>query len=373
MPRTVYEYYSALRHFGDVFDRDARRMPAVDESLESFKRWQKEAREKLGEILGFEFMEKCELDPRVIDSAKYDGFRRDRVLIQAEPDMDIPLIVLVPDDIKPGERRPVFMSFFGHGSALFAVDSYTPGVEPVSRFPKRPGDPEKQMGPAGFKRMARDGYIVITGDTRSSGERMDYPWLSKKYVSIGGDDAMNNVASAMGMSILGMQVWDMMRIADYAVSRDDCDGRIAVGGSSGGGHVSLFFAAMDERVQAMATSAWYYNFKDAHLEIPHNCGCNFVPDLWTYFDCGDIGALCAPRAMLVETGMGDRLNSQIIQMGNVIEPYDVARRCYALFGAEDKLQHHVSDGGHGGETGSRANEEFHPFMYRHIPINRGEA
>jgi len=350
-----------------VYDRIGRKMPAPADSLESLQAWQKEARAKLWEILGLDLMEKCDLMPEVIERVEQKDYIREKVVIQTAPGLFDPLTVLLPKDLKPGDKRPVFMTAFGHGGARSNMASYATDEVPtdprMAAMMNRIG-----IGPGGCRQLVREGYIVIVADSRASGERHDFAGVTGEFMDIGSDNPMNNVASAFGGCKLGFEVWDYMRIVDYLETRDDFDGRVGVAGSSGGGHQAMFFAALDERVSTIHTAAWYYGFKDALIEIPHNCSCNFMPNLFKYFDVCDIGSMVAPRAMQVETGMSDRLNSQLTGLGNVISQYDQTQKSFALYGAKEKLWHHITDGGHGGETGARSGEAFLPFIHKYLPI-----
>ena len=42
--RTIQQYYSSMKHFYKVYDAQARRNPAPQDSLESLQAWQKKAR-----------------------------------------------------------------------------------------------------------------------------------------------------------------------------------------------------------------------------------------------------------------------------------------------------------------------------------------
>lgn len=80
--------------------------------------------------------------------------------------------------------------------------------------------------------------------------------------------------------------------------------------------------------------------------MPHNCACNFVPNLWRFFDCGDLGALIAPRPLFIESGENDHLNGNVGRIQNVYSQVAIARNAYAALDAEKKLRHSVHEGGH---------------------------
>lgn len=340
--RTIKQYYSSMKHFYDVFDHEGRKNPAPDTDLAALQNWQREARQKFLHLLGIDRIPSCSLCPELMEVRNETDYRVERVRIQSAPGLFIPLTILLPNNLKPEEKRPVWMHAFGHGRANRMVDEFITMDNAVERPYEAP-----YIGAPAMKDLVKLGYIVIAFDSVGSGERLSYPWLDGEIMDIGADNPLNNVLTSLGMSKVGLEVWDLMRVTDYALSRVDCDGRIGVAGTSGGGHQSLFLAAADERVQAAVTSVWFYGFKDAHIGLPHNCSCNYVPGLALEFDCCDIGSMIAPRALQIETGWRDYLSSRKTGLGNVISQFENTRKSYALYGREEKLMLYVFDGGHG--------------------------
>jgi len=371
MPRTVTQYYTSLKHFDTLYDRVARKMPAPTDNADAFKAWQAEALTKLWELLGLDLMEKCPLETELYETWQGDGFRVERVRIQSAPGLYIPLIVLVPDGMAPGEKRPVFMHCFGHGMTTSMIDCFSPDPQDMLAKLMSSGG---GIGVGGCKNLLKQGYIIVAADSRGTGERYEaFDTTNAEVYDIGFDNQLNNVASAFGLSKSGMDVWDMIRIVDYILTRDDCNGHVGVGGSSGGGHQSLFHAALDERIDLILTSVWFYGFKESFVHIPHNCSCNFPPNLFKYFDVCDIGALVAPRALQVEAGGSDHLNGHMTHLGNMMNSWMQTKRYYELLGAADKLWVYVYDGGHGCpdpvNPNAPAGGKMTAFVNKYMPLS----
>lgn len=185
-------------------------------------------------------------------------------------------------------------------------------------------------------------------DARAFGERREWTKQSDREEHFMSSTCieLNHMAICLGLTLTGMWTWDLMRLMDYIQTRDDCDpDRIGCGGLSGGGLQTLWIAAMDDRVKCAVTSGYFYGYKDSLLKLSHNCGCNYVPHLWENVDMGDIGALIAPRPLLIETGDEDPLNGERGAV-NATEQVEITRKAYKLFDAEDKLYHHLFRGGH---------------------------
>ena len=249
-------------------------------------------------------------------------------LQQTDPNARMPFYVLIPDGASPSDRRAAFIVLHGHGGAS-----------------------ERTIAPDGERdvmalSLVKRGYLVLAPDAGGSGDRREVMGAGEERKKRCSDGAVNNLAIALGYSVCGMEVWDLMRLADYALSRPDADGRLGAGGFSGGGQQTLFFAACDERVAFAEVGGWFYGFKESLLLLPHNCACNFVPNLWRFFDCGDLGALIAPRPLFIESGENDHLNGNVGRIQNVYSQVAIARNAYAALDAEKKLRHSVHEGGH---------------------------
>jgi hypothetical protein len=105
--------------------------------------------------------------------------------------------------------------------------------------------------------------------------------------------------------------------------------------------VTLFSAALDERLQAMAISGYLSTFRDSILSIRH-CLCNYVPGLLAEAEMYDVAALLAPRPLVIEAGIHD----PIFPIDSVRRSYEQVRRSYELLGAEERLASDFFDGDH---------------------------
>jgi dienelactone hydrolase len=165
----------------------------------------------------------------------------------------------------------------------------------------------------------------------------------------------------LGRNALGMSIWDLVKLTDYITTRDDCDvKRIGCAGLSGGGMQSLYLAAIDERILCTCTSGYFYGVLESHLVMNENCDCNYVPDLWKHFDMGDIAAMIAPRALIIETGDKDSLNGES-GLDNIVPQLQIARKAYEISGFENNIAHSVFDGEH-----AWCGRDVYPFFRKFI-------
>lgn len=340
-------YYIALEHLMDVFDRSGKKSGFQARSFSEFETWKTTARTKLAEITGINRMERCDLQPVLLESVKMDSYRRDKMIIQTEPDVWMPFYILVPDDIKMDERLPCIIAPHGHvsgGKYAVAGRSDVPAVqEMIERF-------HYDYGVQFVKR----GYIVFCPDARGFGERREWTGQSDEEVDFLNSTCtqLSKIAIGCGQSVTGMWTWDLMRLLDYIETRKDCDSdRIGCCGLSGGGLQTLWLAAMDDRVTCAVISGYFYGYKDSLLKLSDNCACNYVPSLWEHADMGDLGALIAPRPLFIQSGTEDELNGER-GMDNVLEQLKTASGAYGLLQSGDKIYHHIFEGGHRWDGGA---------------------
>lgn len=134
-----------------------------------------------------------------------------------------------------------------------------------------------------------------------------------------------------------------MRALDYLENRDDVVNPALIGamGISGGGLVSLFLGALDERVAVTVVSGYFNTFANSVLAIDH-CIDNFVPGLLKLCEMYDLAGLTAPRALFVESGTED----QIFPLESFKIAVEQAQLIYRESAVPDAFGYEVFEGGH---------------------------
>jgi len=337
----ISRYFTAEPYLIERFERHGRQMAFRASTSREARAWQKKLRAKVRERLGLDTMQSCDLQPSITERTSMAGWVRERVEVQTEPGITAVLYAFVPEGLKPGERRPLVIAPHGHGSAGKFSPAGRRDIPAVA-------DAIEGYNYAYGESFAREGWVVFCPDARGFGERRER--------DLHGDEEeqflhssclkLSNMAIPLGQTVAGMWTWDLMRLIDYAASRPDCDmHRVACAGLSGGGLQTLYLTALDERVKCAVDSGYFYGVRDSLIAMSENCSCNYVPGLWLLCDMGDLGALCAPRPLLIETGDEDELNG-VRGLPNVIEQVDITRQAYQVFGAGERLHHAVFHGGH---------------------------
>ncbi len=314
-------------------------MDAIDPAMrwdgkENVTEWQKRARERLAEVLGFHEIEKYAVKPEI--EIEYDRYAEDldcreiRFRLKTEEDVTIPAHLCVPANAKG--PLPVVITLQGHAT----------GMHISLRRPKYlPGDEQDcKDGDRDFvARALKEGICGIAFEQRCFGENGANP-------DNGNPDCRQASMRALmlGRSMVGERVWDIMRLID-AISERFADlvdvNKIMCLGNSGGGTATIYAAAMDERIKVGVPSCAVSRYADSIGAMVH-CNCNYVAGIAKDFDMGDLCAMVAPRTLVVVNGVKDG----IFPINGAKACVEVGRQAYKAYGCEESIIHVIGEGGH---------------------------
>jgi dienelactone hydrolase len=294
--------------------------PLPVDNLSQFEAWRERCRARLTRLLG-RWPDPVPLRLETLEQVACDGYRRDKVIFDSEDTMSVPAYLLVPEGrTGPG---PAVLACHGHGPGKALVV----GLETT----EAPGGDYAQQ-------LARRGYVVLAPDLRCFGERADW-----NPPGIYACDINLVHATLAGWSPLTQNLFDLTRCLDVLAGHELVDPtRIGMVGLSLGGTMTLFLAAWDARVAAAVVSGYFSSWAESH-KVPWNmCGSQVLPHLLGELEHVDLGALVAPRPLLVQTGTEDL----IFPVGAANEAVAALRRIYGHLGAGDRLVHDVFEGDH---------------------------
>ena len=316
------------------YDQTPRRLAFAAASRGEAEAWQMELRQTLARLLGGLPFQRCELDPHLIETVEEDGYTRQLVVFQSQPDEYVPCHVLIPRGAAP--HRPV-IALHGHGSG---------GARPVIGRPAEGAEAEHARD-AHYdygRQLALRGFMVFAPVMRGFAERMEPPplrnVLEAAYPS--SCEAAGYNALLAGQTLLGLRVWDQMRLIDYIQTR--LEPRVpGLGGVglSGGGTAMLYTAALDPRLSCAVISCAFSPFRASIMPLSH-CACNYVPGILQYAELADIAGLLAPRPVLIEAGSEDH----IFPLAGTRQAVADLRRIYEQFDAADRVETDYFEGGH---------------------------
>lgn len=112
---------------------------------------------------------------------------------------------------------------------------------------------------------------------------------------------------SLGYTPAGVEVWNAMRALDYLESRPEVDmKRIGLTGISGGGSMTWYTAAVDDRIAVAVPVCSTYTFgsQAAHWAADGQCDCIYFNNTYQ-LDFPIVGALIAPRPLFMIGGRKD--------------------------------------------------------------------
>ena len=296
--------------------------------------WQRSFRSHLRSLLGLDKITErglCDLFSHQIGQEELDDHVREEWSIQSEPGFELTFYLLRPRN----GQSPFPVVLTPHGHIHTGRRAYV-GLWESNEERREILSAEMDIA----LQAVREGYMAIAPDMRGfAALRRQEDRDSDALCSC---RTMQMHALLLGRTLVGERVWDVMRLIDYAVTRDDVDStRIVVIGNSGGGTVSLYAAACDERITAAVPSASFCTLEDSIGSIWH-CECNYVPGLLSAAEMADVAGLIAPRPFLAVTGRDD----PIFPYSGVLEAFAALQRIYEVANAPERCRLYVGEGGH---------------------------
>ncbi|MEQ8786372.1 MAG: acetylxylan esterase [Pirellulaceae bacterium] len=334
-PRDFDNYPPAVAaHLTRIYADGQQAYSYRDDFPGGFDRWSKDARAELSRLLGLPKIarqnEGHRPEVKLGEVEDCGEFTRRRATIETEPNVVIPFWLLVPKG-----DGPFPVGIFPHGHDSSGHDT-TAGVYHDEAHRRRALEEDRDVAVQAAKR----GMLAIAPATR--GIAVDgVPDLKDRH---GGRYCRSHVVHCLlaGRTAIGERVWDMQRLLDWALARDDVDkSRVLMMGNSGGGMVTLYAAACEPRITVAVPSCSFSTVTSPTGYVYH-CDCNLVPGILAWGDLYDVAGLAAPRHLLAVNGRHDGLHS----------PEDIersARRAKAIFaaaGCPERFEHRWGEQGH---------------------------
>jgi len=245
--------------------------------------WHAELCERLWDLLGvgdfpWQPYGLAELNAKVEERTQVDGLRRELVWLSTEEDLRVPAYLFLPAEAEG--PRPAIVVFPGHGT----IDQTAGLVKSYQR--------------ANALELARAGFVTLTMELRGFGK-----------LGALGHLQIDSAARLIGRTWYGLVVQDGMHAVDYLLTRPEVDpGRIGATGIGAGGALTMYTAALDDRVQVALVNSYLGKYVVTSLDEEH-CPCNNIPGILRYAEMGDVAALIAPRPVMFVNGRRDPATS----------------------------------------------------------------
>ena len=268
------------------------------------------------------------LNVKKVGTIQMDGYRIEKLYYESLPGLYVPANLYIPDNItKP---VPAILYQCGHSRT------------------------QKVHYQAHPRRYAELGFVCLIVETIQWGEVYGEHWgcYSKGWFNW----------YSRGYTPAGVEVWNGIRGLDLLSAMPEVDSdKLGVTGISGGGALTWYIAAIDQRIDAAATVCGNSNLESQirTRTIDEHCDC--MMPINTYLrDFHDIGALIAPRPLFIAQADRDGMNT----IESSIEVYESLKNFYTLFDAEKDINFISTPGGHSYHPNSR--KAIFSFFMNHL-------
>jgi len=310
---------------------DERRQHEVAEltTAQDWVAWGKRARAEFHRAIG-PFPERTPLNARTVGTLERDGYRIEKIIFESRPDFLVTANLYIPTG-GAGPYPPV-LSPCGH------TDNGKAG----------------EMYQRAYISLAKLGFVVLSYDPVGQGERNEY-WDTENHKPILRPGTMQhchvgNQCYLTGTNLAQYRIWDGMRAIDYLQSRDEVDpARIGVAGNSGGGTLTTYIIALDDRVGAGAPSCYITTLaRRVETRGTADAEQNLVGQFPNMLDHADMLLAFAPKPLLICSARRD-----FFPIEGAREAYRCLRRAYEAFGVPEKVAMAEVDEEHGWTIGLR--------------------
>lgn len=296
--------------------------------------WQQRVRSKLRELLGMTSTVIPDSQPVTgIRPAPSNGIQRQTIYVPSAPRRHIP-VTFVWATGQSDQRLPVMICLQGHTSG--AHISWGEARAPI--------DVERIANGGDFALQAVcHGHVAICIEQIAFGERREQALTHRwEHTCI---DASNR-ALLLGRTLLGDRVADVLSVIAWLGNSPrnlpamDLS-RIRIMGNSAGGETALFSAALEPAIEAVIASGCVGDWRKTS-GTRQTCPDTVIPGVLAWMEYNDVLALCAPRPVLVVSGVDDHLY-----------PFELASECaesarpvFAALNAADRIQTLAGPAGH---------------------------
>lgn len=283
--------------------------------LDDWKRRRPEIRRMFMDSLGLE-----PLPPRTPLNAKVTGgfeqstFRVENVVFESMPGLFVTGNLYLPKT-PDGQKSPTILYVCGHSpSPLGAkVEYQRHGVY-----------------------FAQNGFVSFVLDTIEFGEISG--------IHHGTHDLEMWYWLSLGYSPAAAEVWNAMRALDYLETRSEVDtSKFGITGRSGGGAITWFTAAADDRIKVAAPvhGTWTIGPHVVVDAVHENCDCIYFWNPWQ-LDLSTVGALIAPRPLKIVNATKD----ESFPPEGYRRLFEMLKPVYYWYGSEDKISEFELPTGH---------------------------
>jgi len=314
-------FYSALQE--EAYQALDRRQATYEQlkAEEQIKSYQEKLRTFFVKQLG-DFPDRTPLNSQVVGKLAGEGYSIEKVIFESQPNHHVTATLYLPDAVPP---YPAVLVSSGHSR------------------PGKAADYNQRFGIV----LARHGMAALCYDPIGQGERSQILTADgqPQFTNTTTEHYLVGIGSILvGTNTARYRVWDGIRAIDYLTSRPEIDReRIGFTGCSGGGTLTSYIMALDDRVTCAAPSCYLTTFRRLVETIgPQDAEQNIFNQVAFGLDQPDYVLLRAPKPTLFSATTGDFFDIQ-----GTWDNYRQAKRVFGKLGYPERVDLVEAVGTHG--------------------------
>lgn len=264
--------------------------------------------------------ERTPLNAQVVGGGEKPGYRYEKILFESQPGIFVTAVVFLPEAEEP---YPGVIMPCGHS---------------------RNGKAEEAYQSAAIS-LARHGIAAMLYDPIGQGERYQYldDVGKPRFGTTDEHNLLGPAAILTGTNVAALRIWDGMRALDYLSARPDIDAaRLGCTGNSGGGTLTSYLMALDDRIQVAAPSCYLTTFERLLATIgPQDAEQNFFAQA-PLLDHSAFILMRAPKPTLMCAATQD-----FFDIGGTWETFRDAKRVYTALGHPERMSLAETNAKHG--------------------------
>ncbi|MBM4017000.1 MAG: hypothetical protein FJ288_01520 [Planctomycetes bacterium] len=266
--------------------------------------------------------ERTPLNARTLATLDRPNFRIEKVIYESRPGHHVTANLYVPKSGKP--PFPGVLVPCGHSANGKAMEAY----QTMSML------------------LATYGFVSLCYDPIGQGERIQTFAPDGKPAASGTTEhtLVDIGARLVGRCCAQYRIWDGFRSIDYLISRPEVDSnRIGCTGNSGGGTMTSYLMALDERISAAAPSCYLTTLERLFATIGPQDGEQNIPgQVARGLDHPDYILAHAPDPVIILAATKD-----FFDIGGTWETMREAKRLYTILGHGERVDICEAPGPHG--------------------------
>ena len=325
------------RQFDEHLDRRLEAYNSI-KSRADCEKWQRERRDFFIRQIGG-LPERTPLNAKIVGELKGDGYRVENILFESRPGHHVTANLYLPATQGP---YPGVLVPCGHSHTGKAAGGY----QRMSILLARNGMAALCYDPIGQGERYQSLDFEHDHETFASvSYRLETPHPRVQFLCTTEHTLMGVGCILLGTNTAQYRIWDGMRAIDYLQSRDEIlTDKIGCTGNSGGGTLTAYLMALDDRIVAAAPACYLTTFRRLiETKGPQDAEQNIFGQIAIGMNEPDYVMMRAPQPTLICASTRD----VTFDIGGTWDLFRQSKRFYARLGFPERVELNEADVPHG--------------------------